>query len=94
MPIDAKELRAGLAFIQDGKRVATPKADNYAVRPVAGGPFVKANGQDVIKDLREQFPACRFLWLAKPFDKESKKESDKDAASDADKNQNPPIPEL
>ncbi len=86
MPIEAKELKAGLAFIQDGKRVATPKSDNYAVRPVAGGPFVKANGQEVIKDLREQFPGCRFLWLAKLFDKEAEKKADKASALKADEN--------
>jgi hypothetical protein len=88
MPIETKELKSGLAFIQDGKRVATPKSDNYAVRPVAGGPFVKANGQEVIKDLREQFPGCRFLWLAKPFEQEAEKsgkKADKPSASKADK---------
>lgn len=67
MPIETKDLKAGLAFIQDGKRVAIPKKDNYAVSPVAGGQFVKANGQDILKDLRDQFPGCQFLWLAKPF---------------------------
>jgi hypothetical protein len=67
MSIDAKELQAGLAITQDGKRVAAPKSGNYAVRPVAGGQFIKANGQDVIRDLNRMFPGCVFLWLSKPF---------------------------
>jgi hypothetical protein len=75
MPIETKDLKAGLAFIQDGKRVAIPKADNYAVRPVAGGQFMKANGADTVKELREQFPNCRFLWLSEPFDQKAAKET-------------------
>ena len=67
MPIEAKELKTGLAFSQDGKRVAKPKAGNYAVRPVAGGQFVKVNGQDLVKELRAQFPGCIFLWLSNPI---------------------------
>jgi hypothetical protein len=74
MPIDPKELKAGLAFFQDGKRVAKPSAGNYAVRPVAGGQFVKANGQEVTKELRDLFKGCLFLWLSKPFDAKASKE--------------------
>lgn len=66
MSIEAKELQAGLVITQDGKRVVEPKAGNCAVRPVAGGAFVKANGQDVIRDLAILFPKCVFLWLSKP----------------------------
>lgn len=72
MALEAKEVQAGLVFIQDGKRVKSPKIGNYAVRPVAGGQFVKANGQDVIRELAVMFAGCIFLWLSKPYD--SKKE--------------------
>ena len=82
MPIEAKDLKTGLAFVQDGKRVSEPKAGNYAVRPIAGGPFVKANGQDVVNELRAQFPGCQFLWLSKPFDaKPSKDKPQEDPAA-------------
>ena len=67
MSIEAKELKAGLVITQEGKRVVEPKAGNCAVRPVAGGAFVKANGQDVIRDLGILFPKCVFLWLSKPI---------------------------
>jgi hypothetical protein len=82
MGIEVKELQAGLVITKDGKRVAEPKAGNCAVRPVAGGPFVKANGQDVIKDLGILFPKCVFLWLSKPVkvkdDGDGKKSGDED----------------
>jgi hypothetical protein len=82
MGIEVKELQAGLVITQDGKRVAEPKAGNCAVRPVAGGAFVKANGQDVIKDLGILFPKCVFLWLSKPVkvkdDGDGKKSCDED----------------
>jgi len=68
MSLEAKEIAAGLAIVQDGKRVELPKSGNYAVRPVAGGPYIKANGQDVIKDLAQLFPGCVFLWLSKAFE--------------------------
>lgn len=63
MPIEVKDL-AGLAFFQDGKRVKVPVKGNYAVRPVAGGPFVNANGQEVLKDLAVLVKDCVFLWLS------------------------------
>lgn len=65
MPIETKAIQDGLAFFQEGNRVPAPKAGNYSVRPVAGGPFAKANGQDIIKDLNDQFKGCHFLWLSK-----------------------------
>jgi len=79
MGIEAKELKTGLVITQDGMRVMDPKSGNCAVRPVAGGQFVKANGQDVIRDLVELFPKCIFLWLSKPVVvKESKDKDPKD----------------
>lgn len=68
MAIEVKEVKEGLAFFQDGKRVKEPKAGNYAVRPVLGGPFVKANAQQVLHDLANLFAGCIFLWLSTPVD--------------------------
>jgi hypothetical protein len=78
MPIETKELTAGLAFFQDGKRVKTPKAGNCAVRPIAGGAFVKANGQEVLKALRDAYPTVVFLFLSKPVEIEKPEKPEKE----------------
>lgn len=64
---DEKKLDlVGLAFFQDGKRIGKPDSDNCVVRPLAGGPYVKATGQDVLALLRAEFKGVQFLWLSKP----------------------------
>jgi hypothetical protein len=90
MSIEAKDLKAGLAVTQDGKRVYVPKGGNYAVRPVSGGQFVKVNGQDVVKELSLMFPGCIFTWLSKPMEveknngKKSKSGDDESPDSEAE----------
>ena len=89
MSIEAKELKAGLVITQEGKRVIEPEEGNCAVRPVAGGAFVKANGQDVIRDLGILFPKCLFLWLSKPVKvKDAGVDGKKPGDEDPDKKKN------
>jgi hypothetical protein len=79
MPIEAKDIKVGLAFFQDGKQVEKPVSGNYAVRPVAGGPLVKVSGSDVLDALKADNPKCIFLWLSTPV-KASVKKAKEEAA--------------
>jgi hypothetical protein len=83
--LEAKEVQAGLVIMQDGKRVTAPKSGNCSVRPVAGGQFVKVNGQEVIKDLGQLFPGCIFLWLSKPVQGKASTDDTKPGNKDPDK---------
>ena len=84
MATEAKDLLAGLAFFQEGKRVGKPRKGNYAVRPIAGGAFAKANGQDVIADLKKLFVDCVFLWLSAQFDPKAAKAEAENAGGEPD----------
>lgn len=76
MKIEANEIKTGLAFFQEGKRVEQPKAGNCAVRPIAGGPFVKVNGQEVLAGLRDAIKGCIFLWLSDPVEPKTGKKQE------------------
>lgn len=63
----AKEIVAGCQLMQEGKPLAgEPVSGTVAVRPLANGPFVQANGVDLVSTLQAAYPKCQFLWLAKP----------------------------
>jgi hypothetical protein len=65
--MDTKEIIAGCLLMKEGKPLATePVSGTIAVRPVANGKFVQANGGDVVNALSAAYPKCQFLWLAKP----------------------------
>ena len=64
-------LMAGKQIISD---LLKSKADNFAVRPIAGGELVAADGQKVVEALRKEFPGKSFLWLSKPVKAEAQKE--------------------
>jgi hypothetical protein len=73
----------GLKLFQSGKPVdGSPQpGETYAVRPVAGGSYVKATGRDVVQDLAGEFPKSHFLWLSAPV-KVDRKKADKPTGKD------------
>jgi len=81
---ELKELAEGVVILRGDKlfKGETLKG-NLVVRPIAGGPYVKARGQDVLKVLREAYPKARFLWLSKPVDPNGKAAAETAAAKKA-----------
>ena len=67
--MEAKEILAGCLVTKEGKPLsAEPVSGTIAVRPLANGKFVQANGLDVVNALSAAYPKCQFLWLAKPIE--------------------------
>lgn len=65
--METKEILAGCQLMQEGKPLtAEPVAGTVAVRPIAGGPFVQANGVDLVNALSAAYPKCQFLYLSNP----------------------------
>lgn len=68
--METKEILAGCQLMQEGKPLtAEPVAGTVAVRPIAGGPFVQANGVDLVNALSAAYPKCQFLFLSNPAKK-------------------------
>ena len=67
MANELKDILAGVSLTQAGKPVSGEAlADNIVVRPLKGGPYVKANGQEVLAVLRAAHPKAAFLWISDP----------------------------
>lgn len=65
--MEAKDILAGCILSQGGKPIAgEPVSDNVAVNPVTGGPFVQADGLQVVGALKAAYPRCVFTWLSTP----------------------------
>jgi len=64
--IDIKTLLDNVVLVQNGKAVATPEKDNYAVHPAKGSALALMPGHEVLKQLKAAYPKCVFTWFAKP----------------------------